>query len=687
MNERYYGLSFRLDDEFVLGYAEKEVPWGFGVLSEVSFLRSYSRQKDARTNTSWPFDVNNLSDFQYGGKERWWEACERVISGMYSIQKEHVLGMRMEWDEEKAQRSAQEAYDRLFNLKWSPAGRGLWAMGTYLVNYKRDSSALYNCFFVSTKDIGKDFTEPFTFLMDASMMGGGVGFDTRGEYEGVTVKAPVGAFGYKVPDSRQGWVKSLELLLKAYLGGPLPHFDYSGIRAEGEPIITFGGTAPGPRPLKTLHRKLKVILDSYVDCVVDSRLIVDIMNLIGVAVVSGNVRRSAELALGQVDDGEFWHLKDYSAPKNSYRRKHGWMSNNSLIAYKDTKLQYDKIAKRIAREGEPGIFFIDNARDFGRTNNGPDYVDQGVEGANPCVEIGLEDHEACNLIEQFINNADGYSDFLRTQKFVYLYGKTVTLLPTHWPKVNQKQLRNRRIGASLTGVAQFVDKYGYEDLKEWMDDGYETIRKWDEIYSRWLCVRESIKVTAIKPSGTVSLLAGSTAGVHWPTASSYIRRITLPSTSTLIRPLTEAGYRVEKSAYSPDTSVVAEIPILIEDVRPEEEVSIFEKIGLVRLAQEWWADNMVSNTQVFDPYTEVEDLASALRLNADKLKSVSALPRNNTAYAQMPEEPFPAGAVRAMQKDYAAVDFTDIYNGYVLSDDAQRSLGCDTDVCEVPSRK
>ena len=686
MNERYYGLSFRLDDEFVLGYQDCEVPWGFGVLSEVSFLRSYSRQKDLRTNTSWPYDVKNLDDFQYGGKERWWETCERVISGMYSIQKDHVLGMRMEWDESKAQRSAQEAYDRLFNLKWSPAGRGLWAMGTYLVNYKKDSSALYNCFFVSTKDIDKDFTEPFTFLMDASMMGGGVGFDTKGEYAGVSLEEPNGAFGYKIPDSRSGWVKSVELLLRAYLGGPLPRFDYSDIRPEGAPIITFGGTAPGPKPLKLLHRKLKVLLDGYVGCVVDSRLIVDIMNLIGVAVVSGNVRRSAELALGEYDDNEFWHLKDYSS-KNSYRKKHGWMSNNSLVVTHATNVDYDKIAKRIAREGEPGLFFIENAQNYGRMKNGPDYVDVNIEGANPCVEIGLENHEACNLIEQFINRAEGLDDFLRTQKFVYLYGKTVTLLPTHWPKVNQKQLRNRRIGASLTGVAQFADEFGYDELKHWMGLGYETLREWDEEYSRWLCVRESIKVTAIKPSGTVSLLAGSTAGVHWPTSNAYIRRITLPKDSALVGPLTDAGYKVERSAYSPDTSVVAEIPIAVDYVRPESEVSIFEKIGLVALAQEHWADNMVSNTQVFDPYHEVDDLAAALRLHADKLKSVSALPRSNGVYAQMPEEPFPAAAVRAMQGDYMAVDFSDIYNGYVLSDDAQRSLGCDTDVCEIPSRK
>jgi hypothetical protein len=105
------------------------------------------------------------------------------------------------------------------------------------------------------------------------------------------------------------------------------------------------------------------------------------------------------------------------------------------------------------------------------------------------------------------------------------------------------------------------------------------------------------------------------------------------------------------------------------------------------LAQEFWADNMVSNTQVFDPHKEVKELASALRINADKLKSVSALPRSTGVYEQMPEEPFPEGAVVAMQGDYDRVDFTEIYTGEVLADDAQRSLGCDTDVCEIPSRK
>ncbi len=694
MNNRTYtdingvGLSFRLSPDYVSWFRTREPEWGFGALSEATFLRSYSRTKDARTGTSWPYDTKNLKDLVYGGKERWWEVCERVINGVYSIQKDWMNANNMPWDERKAQDSAMEACWRMFAFKWTPAGRGLWAMGTYLVNGRGDSSPLYNCFFVSTRDIDKDFAEPFCFLMSASMKGGGVGFDTKGNGK-VVLQRPKGAIPYRIPDSSEGWVKSVELLLKSYLGNPKPHFDYGAIRPEGEPIITFGGVAPGPEPLQRLHEKLTDILEEVVGWPLASRTIIDIMNLIGVAVVSGNVRRSSEIAFGEFNDDDFWTLKDYTKFENGYRSEFGWMSNNSVKVMHDSTIDFDAWAEKVADgydqfdrgAGEPGLYFIDNARNYGRMNNGPDFADTDVEGANPCGEIGLESFEACNLTENYVMRHQDVFDFTRTLKFSYLYNKSVSLLPTMWAKTNAVQMRNRRIGVSITGTAHFVDTRGYKELQLWMDEGYKQIREWDRIYSRWLCVRESIKVTTSKPSGTVSLVAGTTAGVHWPTAPHYIRHVTFGKNDSLLKPLLDAGYQADYD--SVPGSVLVRFPVKTEGVRPEEEVSVFEKVALVAFVQKWWADNMVSNTINFDPKTEVHDLANAMKLHSSNLKSVSALPRYTESYAYLPEERvYPSWLDEYIGK-LAEVDFSSIYDGDIIADDAVRTLGCDSMTCEI----
>jgi adenosylcobalamin-dependent ribonucleoside-triphosphate reductase len=653
-------LSFKIPEEYLSKYKRQQVPWGFGTLSELVFLRTYSRVKDD------------------GGKERWWEVVRRVVEGMLDIQKKHSAMYNLRWDDTKALRTAMEAYDTLFNLLWSPAGRGLWAMGTDLVNDKWDSSALYNCFFVSTKDIREDFAAPSCFLMSASMHGGGVGFDTLGA--DTPIRKGQGAFGYKVPDTREGWVKSVELLLNYFAGGPKPVFDYTGIRSKGMPIKTFGGVAPGPEPLRLLHSRIDSIL-SNVDRVT-SRHITDIMNVIGVAVVSGNVRRSAEIAFGSYEDKEFWNLKDYSKDGMAYRAEWGWMSNNTLQVYEDTEVDYEELAQRMAYEGEPGLMFMDNARNYGRMNNGPNYADMDVMGSNPCGEIPLENFEACNLVETYLPRISSVSQFQRVLKFAYLYAKTVTLLPTVWPETNAVQLKNRRIGVSVTGTAQFVDMHGYNTLGKWLDAGYSEVRGWDDIYSRWLGIRESIKVTTSKPSGTVSLLAGVSPGIHFPTSTQYIRRVTMSGDNPLVRPLRDAGYNVADSVYSAG-SVVAEIPTRIEGVRSEDNVSVFEKIGLQVLVQQSWADNMISSTVVFDADNETQDLASALKMNEKALKSISALPRIASTYEQLPEERITPDEYNDLMDGVVAPDFSNVYNGVEEVDDAQRQLGCDGDSCVV----
>lgn len=266
---------FKLPDDFIEEYSKKKAPFGFNGLGELVYLRTYSRLKPDGTN------------------EKWFETIRRVVEGTYAIQKDQIESLCLGWNEEQAQRSAKEMYSRMFEMKFLPPGRGLWAMGTDIVTKKGLTAALNNCAFVSTKNIGisEPFSKPFSFLQDMCMLGVGVGFDTLGAGNFMITKPREETTKYVIEDTREGWVKSTCAIIDSFNGGINPAFDYSQIREAGIPLKTFGGVSSGSAPLVNLHISILGILDTNVNQPVSVRTIVDIMNLIGKCVVSGNVRR------------------------------------------------------------------------------------------------------------------------------------------------------------------------------------------------------------------------------------------------------------------------------------------------------------------------------------------------------------------------------------------------------------
>lgn len=669
-------FSFRLTDDFIASYKDKKVPWGYtdaggNSVGEITFMRTYSRLKED------------------GSKETWIDVCQRVIEGMYSIQKDHCKANRLPWNGHQAQASAQEAFDRLFNLKWTPPGRGLWMMGTPFVMEHRNSAALQNCAFVSTLDMSKaDPSSPFVFLMEASMLGVGVGFDTKGAEKEFFIYKPAGPEAIiMVADTREGWVESTAILINSYLKSDQPRytFDYSLIRPAGTPIKTFGGTAAGHEPLERLHKSIKKIFEGREGNKITTKDIVDIANLIGVCVVSGNVRRSAELALGQPTDMDFVNLKnpEIFPERNSYDAEApgwGWMSNNSLEA--TVGMDYSPFVDAIALNGEPGFIWLDVSRKYGRLNDPENNKDYRAAGYNPCAEQTLESYECCTLVETYINRHSDVKDYMRTLKFAYLYAKTVTLMSTHWPNTNAIMQRNRRIGCSVSGLAAFADTKGLPKLRDWLDAGYHEVQRWDKTYSEWLCVRESIKTTSIKPSGTVSILAGETPGVHWPIGGEYVlRAIRFAKSDPMLKLFKDAKYKVEDSVTDPDNTAVVYFPIKSVPVRPEQTVSIFEKANLAALAQQYWADNSVSVTLSFDRETEGKHIGTILHMYEGRLKTVSFLPKGNDVYPQQPYTEITEKEYNNYVNKLKGIDLSLIYNGNAL--DASGEAYCTTDACEI----
>lgn len=669
-------FSFKLGEDFVNSYRGKMAPFGYrdaggNSVGEITFLRTYSRKKPD------------------GTKETWVDVCERVINGMYSLQKDHCKKNRLPWNGVKAQASAKEAFDRLFNLKWTPPGRGLWIMGTELVNVQRNSAALQNCAFVSTAEMTKDNpAEPFSFLMEASMLGVGVGFDDKGADKDFLIYEPnKPTTVHIIEDSREGWMQSTADLINSFLKpdqSPI-EFDYSLIRPAGTPIKTFGGTAAGADPLIKLHNHIRKMFTGRAGEKLTRVDIADIGNMIGVCVVSGNVRRSAELLIGRHDDADFLNLKNASAfpDRNSYDSENpgwAWMSNNSVETTVGADLSH--IVDNIALNGEPGVIWLDMSRKYGRLIDPPNNKDWRVAGYNPCAEQSLESYECCTLVETYLNRHENLEDYKRTLKFAYLYAKTVTLLPTHWEKTNAIMQRNRRIGTSMSGIANFADIHGLPTLREWMDKGYETVKRYDNVYSEWFGIRESIKMTTIKPSGTVSILAGESPGVHWtPGGKHFLRAIRFANDDPMLPLFKMANYRVEPASESPDTTSVVFFPIESKAVRSEKDVTIFEKMAIAATAQRYWSDNSVSVTISFDSETEKDQVGTVLHMYDGQLKTVSFLPQGNFTYPQMPytqisEEEYKDGTMKLFP-----IDFSGVYAG--MAADAVGEAYCTTDSCEI----
>lgn len=455
------GEPFKLSDTFIRDYVNKSPNFGFNGLGEFVFYRTYSRLKDDNT------------------KEKAYEVFKRVVEGTYEIQRRHCRLIHVPWDYGKAQDSAQEMFTRMWQFKFLPPGRGLWCMGTEFM-FNRGGTCLNNCAFISTKGVGTNPSDPFCFLMDLSMLGVGVGFDTRGSGAfNFTKPDNSKKFIFDIPDTREGWVDTILLLLMSYTMYPEignVEFKYDKIRKKGEPIRGFGGFASGPDVLYELNNDLRSCLDNAIGKNLSSVHIVDINNMIGKAVVAGNVRRSSEIGIGNLDDKEYISMKnptrdltsdevgqyynvvgelykklnpndtlvvshadfaDTSIPADKLNRvvevtnalnNYRWASNNSIFA--EVGMDYSEVVKSTIANGEPGFIWLDNLRNYGRFIDGKKPgIDSRVDGCNPCFSgnmrlltqqgyVSLESLWLSTGMNVFSGHQDDMLEYYGTQKIV-----------------------------------------------------------------------------------------------------------------------------------------------------------------------------------------------------------------------------------------------------------------------------
>lgn len=480
---------------------------------------------------------------------------------------------------------------------------------------------------------------------------------------------------YVIEDSREGWCEALKILIDAHweqADQSYVFIDISNIRAKGEPIRGFGGVASGPAPLVEMLRFINGLLNARHGGRITSVDAVDMCNIIARCVIAGNVRRSATLALGDADDIDFIQMKDYTLPQDASlpqeerdyiswaQLNHRWASNNSVAVYEDGEYDYDKLAELIAINGEPGIINLSLVRNYGRMIDGfQEGIDDLVVCVNPCGEIGLENGEPCNLSEffPFIADREGV-DYAEALRIATRYAKRVTFAKYPWAISDEVINRNRRLGVSISGVqdwilarfgGKFVDGWDKDGLPifkgevvEALDSMYKAVRDADKEYSKALGCEESIKVTTVKPSGSISLLPGVSPGMHWHYFKRGIRRIRFQEDNPLVELLRECGYKVEPAIGSPN-AVVVEFPIEvptanIEGFRSAGDVPIEEQFAFQALLQHAWSDNLVSATISFREH-EANQIAPLLKKYSKIIKGVSLLPYTGHGYAQAPYEP------------------------------------------------
>tara|TARA_Y100001963_G_scaffold99448_1_gene136867 strand:+ start:3404 stop:5326 length:1923 start_codon:yes stop_codon:yes gene_type:complete len=598
-------ISDILPDDFLSEYKTTKPNWGYNGLGEIVYKRTYSRIKEDGTN------------------EEWWETVARCINGAQKIGADYTKS------------EAQKLYDYVFNLKCNFAGRMLWQLGTSTVD-RFGGNSLLNCWGVCIRDI-----DDFCFIFENLMLGGGVGFSIRKEdvhdlprvKEGVVVThEKTNDADYIVPDSREGWVKLLKKCLKSYFYTG-ESFTYSTIlvRSSGEHIKGFGGKASGPGILIEGIEKIGEVIREREGKKLRSLDVLDICNIIGSVVVAGNVRRSAEIAVGDPDDYLFLRAKRWDLGNVPNWRA---MSNNTI--YADS---YDHISETVWKgydgSGEPyGFFNLPLSQKTGRLG---ERTKDRCEIINPCAEILLESHECCNLSEIYLNNIESKTELKECAKLLYKTQKAICALPFIHDRTEEVVHRNMRIGVGVTGVCQSLDKI------EWLDDCYKSLREFDEKWSEKKGYPSSVRLTTVKPSGTLSLLSGSTPGVHPAYAKHYIRRVRMSSDDQLVEVCKNAGYPTEYvknfDGTEDHSTIVIEFPCHINgNTILAKDMSAVKQLELVKELQTKWSDNSVSVT-VYYRLEELDDIRDWLKDNYEKsLKTVSFLLHNDHGFAQAPYE-------------------------------------------------
>lgn len=532
----------------------------------------------------------------------------------------------------------------------------------------------------------ESFLDTIEWGATSLMSGVGVGFDS---HFNLLLEAPRedAVETFVIPDTREAWAYSIRLLLASYLNknSRTVQFDYSRIRPKGAFIRSFGGTASGPGALRLCHERIRAAcrcllqtqksnskeqddreaiaqmllerlphelafleeedatlvekkqkeMTRWIEAVIHSpyfktygttRACIDICNFIGVCVRMGNLRRSAIIMLGSPDDEEFFNAKDYEM--HPERVDVGGTSNNSIQLFQES--QYERIAKKLSTvvgvRGEPGI--VNMVRIWEHQEG---LAEENAEGMNPCGETPLKPFEVCDLVETFPCNAPTIYEWIRACKHATLFASIVTCIPTASEKTNQVVAQNHRLGVSQTGLFQFYEKCANgKEYEERLEMAYRAIREVADAYVMKITGVRPIRVTVVKPSGTIAPIGNAPPGIHPPIESRYvIRRIRIARNKPLSALLIARGVPCEVDVTDP-TAFVFDFVLDQGNMRTAAEITMWELGALAMATQKHYADNAVSLSLYVNKHADTPpQIYAYLKRYLHHIKTISFMPRES----------------------------------------------------------
>ena len=612
-----------------------------------------------------------------GRRETWNETVTRY----FDFFTEHVKEM-CEYDITDKTRNELEV--AVLGQRVMPSMRCLMTAGEAL---KRENIAGYNCSYVAVSRI-----QAFDEILYVLMNGTGVGFSVERQF---VAELPTVAEEFHpsdtiitVADSKMGWAKAFKELMGMLYIGQIPKWDLSKIRPSGAPLKTFGGRASGPAPLENLFNFTTNILKNSAGRKLTSLECHDIVCKIAEVVVVGGVRRSALISLSNLSDDRMRHAEAGQWWEQNPQRA---LANNSAaytekpdmgIFMDEWKALYD------SKSGERGIFNRESANRMAEIN-GRREVEGHQFGTNPCSEIILRSRETCNLSEVVVRPEDTKESLLDKVRLATILGTFQSTL-TNFKYVSAAWKKNcseeRLLGVSLTGIMDNSLTNGKtKGLENLLEELKAHAVKVNKEWASKLGIPQSVAITCVKPSGTVSQLVDAASGIHARHNPYYVRTVRGDKKDPLTMMMTDMGFPVEDDVMNPTNTAVFSFPMKVDKGAVfRTDMSAIEQLELWLTYQKHWCEHKPSVT-ISVKEDEWMEVGSWVYKNFDWMSGVSFLPFSEHTYQQAPYQDTDKEGYEFLLKQMPKeVDWTKLsdYESKDMTVGAQE-LACVSGACEI----
>ena len=596
---------------------------------------------------------------EYNRRETWEELVTRNMN--MHIKKYPELGGEI-----------VEAYKYVYDKKVLPSMRSMQFGGKPI---EISPNRIYNCAYLPI-----DHLDAFSEAMFLLLGGTGVGYSVQKHHveQLPEIRKPNAnrKRRFLIGDSIEGWADAIKVLFKSYFGDQLstPEFDFSDIRAKGAQLVTSGGKAPGPQPLKDCLHKLKSMLEAKEDGEKLSPIEVhDMVCHIADAVLAGGIRRAALISLFSADDQEMISCKAGSWWEQNPQRGR---ANNSaaLLRHKITKEFFMDLWKRVEASGagEPGIYFT-NDKDW---------------GTNPCCEIALRPNQFCNLCEVNVSDIESQEDLNGRVKAAAFIGTLQAgytnfhYLRDIWKRTTEK---DALIGVSMTGIGSGV-VLGYN-----MKEAAKIVKEENVRVATLIGINKSARTTTVKPAGTTSLTLGTSSGIHAWHNDYYVRRIRVGKNEAIYKYLSENHPElVEDEYFRPHDTAVISVPQKAPEgsiLRTESPFQLLERVK--KITQEWVRPGHRTGSNTHNVSATISLKPEDWELdgewmwnNREFYNGLSVLPHSEHSYKQAP---FEDCTKEEFEQMFTKLHSINLKNVVEMSDETDLSgeLACTGGACEI----